>query len=271
MTGSTLATLSVPQPAHGGSFRQGQPRIIVMHSIECPIERGRALTVAQSMARAANVSVHYLVDPGVIVHALDESLIGWGAGTVNSAAIHIEQTGYAAYSRAQWTTADGLAMLHLAGKLVADIAGRHGIPLRWLTDAQLLAAWKGQGPGGFTTHAQCARVIGGTTHTDPGSGYPTDLLLGYATPAATKPTPTPPEDDMPYTETQLRQFIREEVVAALSKDKLVAYSDQRLRPAAESKRSITDTLGRDSAYVSNASGGVDQLARAQGMEPEDRK
>ena len=211
---STLATLHVPQPAHGGIFAYGQPCIIVMHSIECPIERGVALNVAQGMAHDAQVSVHYLVDPGAIVAALDESFIGWGAGTVNSAAIHIEQAGYAAYSRAQWTTAEGLAMLKLAGGLVADIAVRHGIPRRWLTDSELDAAWKGEGPGGLTTHAQCSRVIGGTTHTDPGPNYPTDLLLEYAASKATQTPAQSQEDDMPLSDADAEK-VADKVIAKL--------------------------------------------------------
>lgn len=213
MIGSALATAQVPMPSHGAPFRQGQPRIIVLHSIECPLERGRALSVAQSMARAAKVSVHYVVDPGATVQGLDESLIGWGTGNINNAAIHIEQTGYAAYTRAQWTTADGLAQLDRVAALIKDIAGRRGIPLRWLTDDQLLAAWKGQGPGGLTTHAQCTRVIGGTTHTDPGPNYPIDLLTARLTPKPTNP-PTAGDDDMALSDADVEK-VADRVIAKL--------------------------------------------------------
>lgn len=267
----------VPSPSYGGIFSAHQPRIIVCHSTESAMGPGTARAVASYLSRRTDGSVHYVVGPDQIIPMVPETNISWGAGNVNPSALHVEFCGRAAFTRAEWTTPDGLAMLRLGGALIADIAARHGIPLRWLTDSQLLAAWKGLGPGGLTTHAQCTRVIGGTTHTDPGPNYPTDLLLEYAKggAAATKPPTVPEEDDMPFTEAQLRAIVSDEtektVRKLLTSEKLVAYSDQRLRPAKDLSLSITGALGRSGAYDSNASGGIDQLARAQGLEPEDRK
>ena len=175
----------VASPSYGGVFTPHQPRIIVAHSTESNMRTQRGTDAAHAVAlylsRREDGSVHYVLGPTVIVPMVPESNISWGAGDVNPAAIHVEFCGRAAFTRAQWTTPDGLSMLKLGGALFADIAGRRGIPLRWLTDSELLAAWKGLGPGGLTTHDQCRRVIGGTTHHDPGDGFPKDLLLEYAT------------------------------------------------------------------------------------------
>jgi N-acetyl-anhydromuramyl-L-alanine amidase AmpD len=207
MIASNQAARYVPAQSHGGAFRQGQPRIIVIHSIECPLGSGWAYSLAVNWMQHADVSVHYIVDPSQVVQCLDEALIAWGAGTVNSAAIHIEQSGYARYSRAEWTAPDGLAQIQRLGSLVADIASRHDIPVRWLTDDQLKAAFNGAGPGGMATHSDCTRVIGGTTHTDPGPDYPRDLLLRAATGShAEAPIPTPPEADMPLSADDLAKI-----------------------------------------------------------------
>lgn len=177
---SSLVTARSTGSNHGGPFRQGQPRLIVVHCTESPLKRGQAAFRMDLLAGRTDASAHYLVDPGTVAGGVDEDLIAWGAGSVNPAAIHVEFVGYARYTRAEWTTPDGLAMLRLGGRLIADIASRRSIPLRWLRDTELKSAWRGNGLGGLTTHAQCTTVIGGTTHHDPGAGFPLDLLLDYA-------------------------------------------------------------------------------------------
>ena len=58
--------------------------------------------------------------------------------------------------------------------LVADIALRHGIPIKHLTNDELR-----QGRRGIIGHVQASQVFGGT-HTDPGSSYPWGLLISRA-------------------------------------------------------------------------------------------
>lgn len=173
MAVSTLVDGRVLSPHHGGAFRSGQPSVIVVHSAETPIQTGRAYQSARYVI-TRGLSAHYFVDPGEIICGLDESLVGWAAGNANQRALHVEFAGYARYQRDQWLKGDtesGTAMIDRGRKLIADIAKRHGIPLRFLTDAELRA-----GQRGLTTHAQCSRVLGGTDHTDPGSGFPLPLL-----------------------------------------------------------------------------------------------
>lgn len=176
---SKLVDARVLSLHHGGAIRGGRPKVGVLHSTETPIQNGRAWQSAEYV-RSVRLSAQYFVDPGMIVAGLDESRIGWGAGTVNPISTHFEFTGYAEYTRARWLAGDtesGLSMIVRGAELIADWARRHTVPLRPLTDAQLHAAYHRGGPGGLTTHAQCSRVLGGTTHWDPGTGFPLDLLL----------------------------------------------------------------------------------------------
>lgn len=91
---------------------------------------------------------------------------------------------------------------------------------------------------------------------------------------ARKLTSKPPqEDDMPTAKEvaeAMRPVIREEIEAALTGGVKVVWEDSRLRPTREREDSIVGALARAAVYSSNASGGVDQLARISGAEPEDR-
>lgn len=184
---SKLADVRITGSQYGNLFAKGRPKFIVVHCTQSPLKDGQAAFRMQLLANRGDASAHYLVDPGTIAAGVDEKYIAWGAGTVNSSAIHIEFVGYAYYTRRDWTTPDGIAMLKRGAALIADIAKRHGIPLRLLGTAELKSAWKNGGTGGVVTHAQCTTAIGGTTHTDPGTGFPLDLLMEY----------TKDDDDMP--------------------------------------------------------------------------
>lgn len=194
---STLADVRVTGSQYGGRFTRGRPKFIVVHSVECPLKDGQAKFRMELLSNRDDASGHYLVDPSTIAAGVDEDFIAWGAGTVNSSAIHIEFVGYHYYSRADWTTDSGIAMLKRGGALIADVARRHGIPLRLLSTAELKSAWRSGGTGGIVTHMQCTAAIGGTTHVDPGNGFPLDLLLSYAQGKATQ---TGDEDDMQLTD-----------------------------------------------------------------------
>ena len=64
--------------------------------------------------------------------------------------------------------------LRRAAYKAAVHAKTFGIPIRWLTPAQLKA-----GAEGVVTHAMCTQAFGGT-HSDPGRQCPTDQLLDWS-------------------------------------------------------------------------------------------
>lgn len=180
-------------PSHGGSFSAGQPTLIVIHSLEAPARRGLAWDLAAGWLKNAGVSPHAMTDPGETVETCPEDVVGWHCGNGNQYGIGLEVVGYAAYTLDQWTTGDQWAALRLDAKRCAEAATRHGIPLRWLSLQQIR-----NGEKGVCTHADIALTKGGTTHTDPGSGFPFDAFMrtaqqwqGGSAPGGGSPNPQP--------------------------------------------------------------------------------
>lgn len=182
---------------HGGAMA-GPPTFVVIHDAETPLADGYVASISEFFRKgpAAGTSAHHMVGPRSWLQLLPEDVVAYAAGPkANPRGIHYEQTGYASFTRAQWITTDGLAQVKRLGGAVRESCDRWKIPRRWCTDAQLRAAAAGQaGSGGLCTHAQVARVLGGTTHTDPEPNYPRDLLLDVVN--GTAPTPPISEDGM---------------------------------------------------------------------------
>jgi hypothetical protein len=180
----TVTRLDMPAKYHGGAQT---PTLQVIHSAETPLALGYAQAIGQMFADgpAAGTSATKMIDPATVVTMLPLTVEAYHVGPVgNLDSVGYEQAGYAAFTRAQWTTSLGLDQLDiLAAELAADGLA-YGIPDRHLTDAQL-AAWHANGrrleDGGRCTHDQIHRVLGGTTHTDPMPNYPLDLLNAAVT------------------------------------------------------------------------------------------
>ena len=202
----------VQAPSHGGSYRSGQPTLVVIHSLEAPARRGLAYDLAVGWLQGAGVSPHALTDPGETVDTCSESLVGWHCGNGNQVGIGLEVTGYAAWSFAQWTSGDAFAAVRLDAKRAAEAAKRHGIPLRWLSLAQIR-----NGESGFCTHADISATLGGTNHTDPGPGFPFAIFMQmvqqwYGGKVDPEPNPNPQPSDgpggaQPKTITEVGMFI----------------------------------------------------------------
>lgn len=174
-----------PDFAHGGA--QPSINLGVIHDVEAPIEPGmaRSLCGPNYFGHGGDpgkpVSIHYVVGPDDICQGTPENIVAWHAGNCNPGLIGIEQLGYAAWTPAVWI-GQGQAQFDNLAKLMADISARHPlIPLRWLTDSEVLYALDHKTtPGGWTTHAQLSRVGRSTGHTDPGSGWPKDYVMALA-------------------------------------------------------------------------------------------
>lgn len=159
---------------HGGTIR---PTLLVIHSMENPLAVGSAAQVAKMFAGNGNASAHFCVDPGEVIQCLPTNIKAWHVGPrANAFTVGFEQAGYARFSRSDWTTPAGMAQLANLASIAAQVADQCGIPKRWASDAEIRAAASGA-PAGFCTHADISRVLGGTDHTDPGGGYPRDLLM----------------------------------------------------------------------------------------------
>jgi hypothetical protein len=171
-------------------------QLLVLHSAECPLAAGYAASVTNwAITTAVQASWHRFVGPDARVYFIPDELGAWHASEANPLSIGWEQAGYAAYTRAQWTTAAGLVQLDSLAYDMAQVAKRDGIPARWLTTAEVRAVLDSGNRSikGLCTHRQ----IDPETRTDPGDGYPYDLLLtAIKKYMGATPAPTPPGDDM---------------------------------------------------------------------------
>lgn len=155
-------------------------QLLVLHSGECPLRGG----YAQSLTNWANVplnqggpeaSWHWFVDPIAIVQMVLPEFYAWHASEANAMSEGFEQAGYARFTRAEWLTPEGLKQIDNLAWIMAQRAKANGIPARWLTTAEVEAVTKG---GNRTIKGLCLhRQIDPETRTDPGDGYPYDLLL----------------------------------------------------------------------------------------------
>ena len=144
--------------------RGGFVKWVVMHTMEAPETANTAENVASYFANpAAQASAQYCVDSDSIIQCVDELDYAFAAATTgNMFGIHIELAGYAAQDDAGWSDEFSQAMLDKAAALTASICRKHGIPPRFLTDAQLAAGEKG-----ITTHGAISRVFRESDHTGP--------------------------------------------------------------------------------------------------------
>lgn len=194
-TGLSVPLSGIVTAARHGGARKA-PTFGVLHSAETPLRAGYAASIARMFATTTgDKSCHYMTDPAESWGVLDDLLVAWHVGNGNPNSIALEQAGYARFTRAEWLVPEGLAQMRRNGEIMRAARARFGIGLYWMTDAQLLQAHRREIVGGWATHDQCRRVLGGTTHTDPMPDFPLDVQMSLALEGAT-PTPTG-DDEMP--------------------------------------------------------------------------
>ncbi len=163
-------------PARWQPSRAGNPVIwVVLHTREAPLAAGTAASVGRYFQGVTQyASTHIGADPGAVVRYVEDVNGCYGAErNSNRRGWHIEQAGYAHFST-EWRTPEGQAMIGQAATAAAYACRRFGIPTRMLSDTELTRF-----TSGITSHAQITRafrVAGG--HTDPGTAYPFDDLVG---------------------------------------------------------------------------------------------
>jgi len=154
-------------------------QLLVLHSAECPLAGGYAQSLTEWAASVYPAdpiaSWQRFIDPLVRLRFIPDDLGAWHASEANPLSIGWEQAGYARYSRDQWLTPDGLTQMESLAFDMAEVAVRDGIPARWLSDQEVRAVLDGGNRSikGFCFHRQ----IDPETRTDPGGGYPADLLM----------------------------------------------------------------------------------------------
>lgn len=152
-------------PYNGGTRPESAIRLVVIHDAEGANAKGVA---AYGASGQRNASWHMTVDDNYLIQQLPDNIVAWAAPGANSDGLQLEICGFASWSKLQWYQHQ--STLKRAAWQVARWCREHGIPARYLTDAQLR-----NGSAGITTHAQVNRVYKGSNHTDPGKNFP----LGY--------------------------------------------------------------------------------------------
>ena len=155
----------------------GRPLWIVWHSMEASEWSGRAESTAAYFANPSDgrsVSAHHCGDDNSVIQCVDEDDSAWTVGNRpgNYRGVNIELAGFARQTRADWLDPFGMAMFARLAPIVAESMVRWFIPNQWCTVADLKAFRPGH-----TTHNDLRLAFGGTTHTDPGSGFPRDHVL----------------------------------------------------------------------------------------------
>lgn len=173
--------------------RQGHAiRLFVIHDMEAPEKSTTAEAVARYFSTTdRKASAHYCIDSDSVVQCVHDGDTAFGAAGANLDGLHFEQAGYARQTEAEWLDPYGLAMFGHGGVVLRAKSKEHGVPLRWLSDAEI----KDGRTRGLCTHGDISRCFpaSSTGHTDPGPNFPRAraLAIWQGVP------PVQEDDDMP--------------------------------------------------------------------------
>ena len=151
-----------------------QPSVIVVHCTDNSASANQEWRYAASPFGDGHpkVSWHFCVDDEVIIQSVLCKDEAWCAGhTANRLGIHIELCGWEKWTREEWLTHQ-LRIQH-AGSLINALCAKYGIPKTRLTVNDLQT-----GHRGICGHSTVSAAWNETTHTDPGPGFPWDILMG---------------------------------------------------------------------------------------------
>jgi hypothetical protein len=151
--------------------------LLVVHSMEIAETATTAEACAAFFARTTvKASAHECVDDNSRVVCVLDKDVAYAAPGANHNGWHLELAGFARQTRAEWLDDYGRRMLTgPAAEAIAEKSQEHNIPLEFVDAAGLRA-----GRRGVTTHNQVRLAFGKTDHTDPGPGFPMDVLLHAA-------------------------------------------------------------------------------------------
>ena len=250
----------------GKHSARARTQLWVIHTVECPMEPGRVQSITSWGAGAPEkVSWHYTAGPDGIATMVPVTRTGWHATRANRVSIGIEQTAYARYTRARWLQPDGLATIANTARAAVESGLTNPTIITDPTVIDRIISGADTTTTGYCSHA----IIQPNDRTDPGAGYPWDILLDFTRQLL---NPTTTEDPMPGTVTS--DYISEQVKALGDQVQKVANTTVDV-PYIKAQ---LKTLGDQIQLVANAQildrqaliGAVEAAARAQGgtVDPE---
>lgn len=168
----------MPSPNHGPAAREG--RLLVVHTAEGA--RTATALGAWFAQKAAKSSSHDGVDGSQQIGYVHYPQQSWTVRGGNPISENVELCGFAKWTRAQWLSTGVVdqvtnprAMLRRCSQWLAERSKANNIPLRKLTPAQVKA-----GMNGVIGHADWTVGMRDGTHTDPGEGFPWDVVIADA-------------------------------------------------------------------------------------------
>jgi hypothetical protein len=171
------------------NFSGGGPkRIIVVHTMEGFTGPNGAYDCAKYFQGNVGASSQVCIDNnlGKVWEGVTRANASWTQCNYNGAAVSCEQSGFASWSRSYWL-ANRDAQLHNIADWIAEESRALGIPITDLTSSQA------QGSGrGVCYHSELGSA--GCGHSDPGGGWPLDVVLDWARGGTGT---APPEAELP--------------------------------------------------------------------------
>lgn len=187
--------------ANDDGIRQGRAIFLYVHTFE-----GRDLD-AVAMARyqlspSAGGSYHIVIDAdGKTARENDDEYIPWAAMfTANRNGFHVSLAGRAAFTREQW-----LARPRQLDKL-AEIAAAYERAYSIPVVIRLAPDLRARIPG-LSTHAEASKAWHESDHTDPGKGFPLDVIVEKAKKLKTPPPPPAPRPPAPSPDKKYRSYV----------------------------------------------------------------
>lgn len=147
--------------------------LLIAHDNEGPEGDHSARGLASYIAHEDG-GYHAIFDNVETITTADDLTVVWGAGGVNHRSMHGCFIGFARQTPAEWADTYSLDELDQAAVWFAAKCTQHQIPPRWLTPDQVATP----GVKGLCTHGDVSvHYPESQGHTDPGAGFPKDLLL----------------------------------------------------------------------------------------------
>jgi hypothetical protein len=168
----------------GNCSAGGAKDLIVLHSTEGFTGPNGAYDCAVYFQGPVGASAQVCIDNnrGKVWEGVRRGDASWTQCNYNGRAVSAEQCGYASWSRDYWL-ANREAELRNAADWIAEEAHALGIPI---TD---LGSASGRG---VVYHSELGSA--GCGHSDPGAGYPLDVVLDWARGGSGSTEPTPPPE-----------------------------------------------------------------------------